>query len=100
MPTYTSLRLGGKMVKLKPKEIGLFKLVTWSCLLVWMLMFFIFSLSIAGRASTLGPIFFGATVTGHLMAWILPILVVFTCLLIIIGVARFANRRLKGDKVR
>ena len=88
------------MRKLKSKEVNLFKLVTWSCLLVWMLMFFIFSLAIAGQAKALGLLLFGLTVTGSVMAWVLPVLIVFTCILIIIMVARFANRRLRNGKIR
>jgi hypothetical protein len=41
---------------------------------------------------------FGTTVSGYFFSWVVPILIVFTSLLVIIMIARYANRKLQSKK--
>ena len=86
------------MPKLPTKQNPLFKLAVWSCLVVWMVFFFAFSLTMAQRAAGWGPSWFGLNTWGQVMTWTLPIWIVFTCLLIVIAVARYAGKKLKSER--
>lgn len=82
--------------RLTSRQVSLFKLVVWATLFVWMVFFAAFSVVIAGVLAGLSPQVFGPGVWGQVMTWVLPIWYVFTCFLIVILIARYANRKLKG----
>lgn len=88
--------LKGLRVRLSPKQEAYFKIAVWTCLMVWMLFFFVFSVATAQYFASLAPTLFGPHTWGLIMTWILPIWVVFTALLIIVLIARYANRKLRG----
>ena len=80
--------------KLSPKEVGLFKLAVWTCLVTWLVFFLINSLIVAHIARESAVIWYPG-VWGHvIMKWALPVWIVFTCLLIIVGIARYSKRKL------
>ena len=82
--------------RLSEKDKRLFRLVTWSCLVVWMAFFMVFSVSIAAKARALAPVWYGMETWGSIMYWVAPIGIVFTGLMICVVVARFAKRRLSN----
>jgi len=79
--------------KLSPKDITLFKLSIWTCLIVWMVFFLVNSLILSNMAG-IAAVHWYPGVWGHIMRWVLPIWIVFTTLLIITLVARYARRKL------
>jgi len=83
---------------LSPREVVLFRLAIWTCLVVWMVLFFAFSIVMAGYFAGLGPDLFGEGFGGQVMTWVLPVWTVFTSMLIIVFMARFANKKLGKDK--
>lgn len=83
------------MWKLKnPKSITVIKLTVWSGLVVWMLFLFAYAIVGAQRLGRAGPELFGTGTLGQVLTWVAPIWVVFTTLLLIVYIARFASRRL------
>jgi len=79
--------------KLTPKEITYFKLAVWVCLIVWMVFFLINALILASLAGEMATTWYSGNL-GGIMRWILPVWIVFTCLLIITLISRWAKRRL------
>jgi len=79
--------------KLSPKEIALFKLATWTCLIVWMVLFFVNALILSNMAGIMSITWYPG-VAGQAMRWVLPIWIVFTSLLIIVLIARWTRRKL------
>ena len=79
--------------KLTPKEVGLFKLAIWVCLVVWMVFFLVNTLIVAHLAGATAVIWFPG-IWGSVMKWVLPVWIIFTCLLIITGIARWSRRKL------
>lgn len=82
------------MRKLKPKELSLLKLVAWSMMVVWMVFFFALSLAIARTSARVALLAFGFDKWGQTAAWVLPVWIVFTALLIIFLVGRWTNKKL------
>jgi len=80
--------------RLSPKDIALFKLAVWTCLIVWMVFFFANALILAHRAGIMAYDWYPLA-WGGFMRWFLPIWITFTSLLIISLVARWARRKLK-----
>ena len=80
--------------RLSERDRKYFKLAVWACLIVWAVFFLVYSavFSSYARATVL---FTMRGVAGSFFAWVVPIWIVFTALLIIYYVARFAIRRLK-----
>jgi len=80
--------------RLSEKDKGLFKLVVWACLLVWMVFFLIFSVVTAryGKGVILSTV---SGKWGEFLSWVFAIWAVFTSLLIIYYVTRFATRKLR-----
>ena len=84
--------------KLSERDKTLFKLVLWSMLVVWMVFFFTYSMVIAKIFATIAPAIYGVGIWGQIMTWIGPIWVVFTALLIVVIMAKYANRKLSPKK--
>ena len=84
-----------KMWRLKnPKAITLVKLTLWAGLAVWMVFLLAYGVVAAQRLGLAGPQLFGTSTLGQVLTWVVPIWVVFTTLMLIWAVARFANRKL------
>jgi len=87
--------------KLSEKDKALFKLVVWAALVVWMVFFFTYSIIVARKFAAIAPYTYGLDTWGQVLAWVGPVWVVFTSLLIIVGIARYASKKLspkKGEK--
>ena len=81
------------MRKLTAKELGYFKLAVWVCLVVWFVFFLVNSFILAGMAGRVAVLWYPG-VLGSVMRWVLPVWIVFTSLLIITGIARWARKKL------
>jgi len=82
--------------QLSEKDKGLFRLVTWCCLVVWMAFFMVFTVSIAVKARALAPVWYGSELWGSIMYWVAPIGIAFTGLMIVVVIGRLARRRLSA----
>ena len=80
--------------RLSPRGVAIIKLALWSGLAVWMIFFFAFGVTAAQRFAAFGPEVFGTSLWGQILTWVTPIWVVFTALLVVVYVARFANKKL------
>jgi len=80
--------------KLSKRDVALFKLVLWCVLIVWSAFFFTLSVSISRMAKASAIIWWPGEL-GKFMEWSLPIFIVFTSLLIIYGILRWAKRKLQ-----
>lgn len=84
--------------KMGPKGVTVVKVFLWAALLSWMVFFGLFSViiaqKVAGVMTTLSE--FWEPTFAAIMIWVAPIWVVFTAALIIIIVARWANRKLRS----
>lgn len=85
----------GLRKRLSARDIAYFKLALWSCLIVWMLFFLAFSIVYARISVGVLLSIYGADTWGQALAWICPIGIVFTALLIIVLMARYAWRKLR-----
>ena len=81
-----------------PKAISLVKLGLWAAILTWMVFALSFSIIAAQRLALAAPRLFGVGVQGQVLAYVAPIWVVFTTLMLIWAMARFANRKLRDSK--
>ncbi len=85
----------------KGKSLTIVRLTVWAGLLTWMVFFFALGVVMAKRLADAGPSIywgFGSELLAQVLHWIAPIWVVFTVLLVIVYVARFAARRLRNDR--
>ena len=78
-----------------PKSVALIKLVLWAALVTWMVFTLAFGIVMAKLASVSLPNVIGTGTWAQVWTWIIPIWVIFTTLVLIWGVARFTNRRLR-----
>lgn len=82
-----------------PKSITTVKLALWAGILVWMIFFFAFGLSMAFKIAHSEIILwgFGSDLFAKvLQQWVAPIWIVFTALMVCIYVARFVHRKLRS----
>ncbi len=84
--------------KLSEKDKALFKLALWTMLIVWMVFFLSYSIVMARIFAIRSPFLFGVGTWGQVMTWVLPVLVVFTSLLTVIIIARYAAKKLSSRK--
>lgn len=85
--------------RLSPRDVGIVKLVMWAALLTWMVFFFAFGVVLAPKLAN--PDWysgFGSELFAGILAWVAPIWVVFTSLMVIVYVARFAYKKLGVKK--
>jgi len=80
--------------RLTLKEIGLLKLAVWVCLVVWMVFFLVNSLILAHMAGAAVVLWYPGIWGQIVMKWVLPVWIIFTSLLIITGIARWARKKL------
>ena len=82
-------------MKLDSKGKALIRLVLWSGLMVWMLFYLALGIVMARR---LGSLNWSGGLLGDVLRWVAPIWIVFTVLLTIVLIARWAFKKL-GKKV-
>lgn len=84
-------------IKLTRKDVALVKLTVWSALIVWMLFLLMFAIVgamvLADRSKDVWD-----GVAGDMMSWFLPIWFIYTLLFVIYLIARWSNKKLRGDK--
>jgi len=81
----------------RPKDrraVVIIRLVLWSALLTWM----VFTLGFSIAASQAARYVLVELEVGGVWIWVVPIWIVFTTLMLIWAVARFAVRRLRNGK--
>lgn len=83
--------------KLQPSEARLFKLAIWAALVVWMVSFLTISFFVAVSLKEFAHILFGTGIMGNVMAFLWGASWITTVLYILAGMARFANRKLRGN---
>jgi len=83
-----------------PRSVALIKLVLWAGLAVWMIFTLAFGIVMAKLAAVTIPNVIGVSSWSQVWIWVVPIWVIFTTLMLIWAVARFAVKRLrKKEKV-
>lgn len=87
--------LKGLRRRLSPKEVALFRLVVWCCLLVWMAFFAVHAVITSQILANWAPQVFPQTVFYQILAGTLPVWYLFTVGLIIFISARWAYRKLR-----
>jgi len=86
----------GKLWRPKdPKSVVIIKITLWAGLLTWMVFTLASSLFMARIAGIEIPKLIEGT-RGVVLSWVVPIWIIFTILMLIWAVARFANKRLRG----
>jgi len=78
-----------------PKAVVLVKLTLWAGLVTWMVFTLAFGIVMARLAAVSLPPFVGTDFWGQVWTWVVPIWIVFTTLLLIWAVARYANKKLR-----
>jgi len=81
--------------KLSTRDKAYFKLAIWSALLVWMAFLIAFAVTGAIVLADRSKDIWSGTM-GEAMSWLMPIWFIYTLLLIILLVARWANKKLKS----
>lgn len=78
-----------------PRAVNLIKLTLWAGLVTWMVFTVAFGISVARVAAVMLPQLIGTGTYGIVWTWVVPIWIIFTTLMLIWAVARFAVRRLR-----
>lgn len=76
------------------RSVLVVKLCIWSGLLTWMVLSIAYAVTAANRLGLAGPELFGLDTRGQVLTWMVPVWVIFTVLMLVWAVARFASRRL------
>ena len=82
----------------RPKDFKaqtIIKLALWSGLSVWAILTVVMSIALARKFATYAQELFTSTYTSFLGNWVVPTWVIFTTLLLIWAVFRFAYNRLR-----
>lgn len=86
--------------RLSERDKVLFKLSLWTVLVVWMVFFFAYSIVMAKTFALRSPYLFGTGLWGQVMTWVLPVWTVFTSLLTIVLMSRYAYRKLSPKRIK
>jgi hypothetical protein len=78
-----------------PKAVALIKIVLWAGLTVWIIFTLAFGIVMAKLAAVSLPSIIGTGTWAQVWTWVIPIWIIFTTLLLIWAVARFANKKLR-----
>jgi len=78
-----------------PKDRAVIKLGLWSGLIVWSVFAIALGAVGAQRMAHGGPNIFGTSTWGQVLTFVVPIWIVFTTLLLVYYILKFAGRRLK-----
>jgi len=81
-----------------PRAVNLIKLTLWAGLVTWMVFTTALGISFARLAAIKLPQLIGAGTYGQIWTWVVPIWIIFTTLMLIWAVARYAVRRLRPVK--
>jgi hypothetical protein len=91
------VRRGKKLWRPKdPRSIVIIKITLWAGLLTWMVFILATSLFMARIAAIDIPKLIEGT-KGIVYSWVVPIWIIFTILMLIWAVARFASRKLRSN---
>jgi len=82
-----------------PRAVSLIKLTLWAGLATWMIFTLATGIAMARLAAVSLPPLVGTDVWGQIWCWVIPIWIVFTTLMLIWAVARFANKKLRKKEV-
>lgn len=80
--------------RLSPRDVTIIKLALWAGLVTWMVFTLVLGIVIANQAAVQLPLVVGTSAWGQILTWVTPIWIVFTTLMLIWAVARFANKKL------
>lgn len=83
-----------------PRAVALIKLTLWAGLATWIVFTLATGIVMARLAAVNLPIWIGTGPYGQLWTWVVPIWVVFTTLMLIWAVVRFALKKLRPKKVQ
>jgi len=81
-----------------PRAVNLIKLTLWAGLFTWMVFTLTLGISMARLAAVLLPQYIGTSASTQVWCWVVPIWIIFTTLMLIWAVARFAARKLRPKK--
>lgn len=81
--------------RLTPRQVVLFKLAVWSALLVWMVFFTTYTIIMTQPLAKWTTIYFPGTPFYQTLARMVPFWWVFTCVLTVVLIARWARRKLR-----
>jgi len=81
-----------------PRAVSLIKLTLWAGLVTWMVFTLATGIAMARLAAVQLPKIIGVGPSGQIWTWIVPIWIVFTTLMLIWAIARFANKKLRSKE--
>lgn len=81
-----------------PRSVNLIKLTLWAGLFTWMVFTLVTGIAMARLAAVRLPQLIGTSTYGQVWTWIVPIWIIFTTLMLIWAVARFAVRKLRPKR--
>lgn len=81
-----------------PRAVNLIKLTLWAGLFTWMVFTVVTGIAMARLAAVKLPQLIGIGVYGQVWTWIVPIWVIFTTLMLVWAIARFAIKRLRPKR--
>ena len=81
--------------KLTQKDITIIKLTLWSALAIWMTFLITFAVVGAVVLADRSKDIWSGTI-GDVMSWVLPIWFIYTLLFVVLLVARWSNKKLRG----
>jgi len=82
----------------KPKDtraIAIIKITCWAGLVTWMIFTLATSVVLARGAPVYILQLLGDTLNARILSWVIPVWIIFTTLMLIWAVVRFANNRLR-----
>ena len=79
--------------RLTDSQKALFRLVVWSCLVIWMTAFLIFSVIYSSIARNMATTWVEGFM-GEMLKWILPAGIIFISVLIVVVIAKFTKKKL------
>lgn len=82
-----------------PRAVTLIKLTLWAGLVTWMVFTLATGIAMARLAAVSLPQLIGTSTYGQIWTWVVPIWIIFTTLMLIWAVARYAVKKLKPKKV-
>ena len=82
-----------------PRAVSLIKLTLWAGLFTWMVFTTVLGISMARLAATVLPQYVGTDVYGQVWTWVVPIWIIFTTLMLVWAVARFAVKKLRPRRL-
>jgi len=82
-----------------PRAVSLIKLTLWAGLVTWTVFTLATGIAMARLAAVKLPQLVGVGTYGQIWTWVVPIWIIFTTLMLIWAVARFANKKLRKKEI-